>query len=472
LEQYISAGERLAAGDAGAGELLMTVVSGVSGRVEVAEAFGPASRPIVVQYPIGFGQATFVAVDLDRGPVTAWRERPKLLRRLLETAASQSQVGEQEGARGKVSHVGYEDLSGQLRSALDSFPGVTLVAFSWVAALIVLYVALIGPVDYFFLRRFAGKMERTWLTFPAIVILFCVAAWAGVRFSRADRLLVNRVELVDLDVESGLTRGTAWAHIYSPATERFDVSLSPQPAAPGKAEAAGAMLTWQGLPGAGLGGMNSATGKLFNAPYEIVTEHEGGLNVEPHGLPIQVRSTRSLVGRWWTQGESRDAGQLTATSDGVLSGELVNPLSATLQDCTLSYSHWSYRLPRELPAGGKINFERRLPDGNLVWRLTQKYVGEDYKEFATPWDESNRNVPRILEMLLWHEAAGGRSYTGLLHRYQADVDLSQHLRTGRAVLVGRAEAPAAELTLNGEPPDDNASRRWTWYRVVYPVTDE
>jgi hypothetical protein len=473
LEHYINAGERLDTVDPQAGELLMTVLATPRGRVEVAESAGPAPRPIVMHYPVGFGRATLIAVDVDRGPISVWRERPKLMRALLEAVSGESQPGEREGARGRVSHFGYEDLSGQLRAALDAFPGVTLIAFSWVAALIVFYIALIGPADYFFLRRFAGGMERTWLTFPAIVALVCLAAWIGVRYSRANRLLVNRVELVDVDVESGLARGTAWAHVYSPKAERFDVSLTPNSAAPEAEASAGSILTWQGLPGGGLGGMNSTAGKLFNAPYDVVTDQtSGGLQVQLRGMPIQVRSTRSLAGRWWATVQIENTSQLSATSDGRLTGELVNPLNVPLRDCYLAYSHWSYVIPQEAAPGGTIRFDRRLPDGNLVWRLTQKYVGEDYKEFATPWDEANRDVPRVLEMLFWHEAAGGRSYTGLLHRHHADLDLSHHLRTGRAVLVGRGDQPAAELSLNGRPPPDADSRRWTWYRVVYPVVEE
>jgi hypothetical protein len=473
LEQYISAGDRLPAGDPQAGELRMTVLTGARGRIEVAEASGPASRPIVVHYPVGFGRATLIAVDLERGPVAAWRERPKLVRRLLEGSGSELQIGQREGGRGKVSHIGYEDLSGQLRAALDDFPGVTLIAFSWVGALIVLYVALIGPVDYYFLRRFAGKMERTWFTFPAIVVLFCLTAWAGVRFSRVDRLLVNRVELVDVDVESGLLRGTTWAHVYAPATERFDISLAPDTLTrPGEGPS-GVLLTWQGLPGAGLGGMNSTAGNLFNAPYRLAAEQQDGvLRVEPHGMPIQVRSTRSLAGRWWAPAQTAGAGELAATSDGLLTGEIANPLSVPLRDCLLAYNHWWYRVPPEAAPGARITFQRRLPDGNLVWRLTQKYVGDDYKEFATPWDEASRDVPRVMEMLFWHEAAGGRNYTGLLHRYQGDVDLSHHLRTGRAVLIGRIEKPAAELALNGQSPPEDAARRWSWCRVAYPVRSE
>ena len=64
-------------------------------------------------------------------------------------------------------HYGYNDLAGQLRSALDRFDGVRLVPFWLVAGLIVVYLLLIGPGDYFFLRKLVGRMEWTWLTFPA-----------------------------------------------------------------------------------------------------------------------------------------------------------------------------------------------------------------------------------------------------------------------------------------------------------------
>ena len=46
-----------------------------------------------------------------------------------------------------------------------------LVPFWLVAGLIVVYILLIGPGDYFFLRKLVGRMEWTWLTFPLVVLL-------------------------------------------------------------------------------------------------------------------------------------------------------------------------------------------------------------------------------------------------------------------------------------------------------------
>ncbi|MBW3598120.1 MAG: hypothetical protein KY475_12710 [Planctomycetes bacterium] len=474
LETFINAAERLGAGEGRAGGLLAAVLADVRGTVKVAESAGPTQRPMVVHYPVGLGQATLIAVDLDREPLASWRERGKLVRRLLEGFGGGGETAEQTTARGRVSHIGYEDLVGQLRAALDDFPGVTLVAFSWVAALVVLYAALIGPADYFLLRRYVGRMERTWFTFPVVVAVFCLIAWAGVSYFKADRLLVNRVDVVDVDVASRQVRGSSWIHVYSPRGQTYDISLTPQSALATSREGQGTLLTWLGLPGSGLGGMNSAAGRLYNAPYRIVGERENGaLRVEPQEMPIQVRSTRALFGRWWAEAELDSAGELAGSpNDGALDGEVVNPLDVPLQGAVLLYNHWAYRMPQEMAPGGGVSLNRRLPDGNLVWRLTQKSVGEDFKEFATPWDEANRDVPRVMEMILWHEAAGGRTYTGLLHRYQGELDLSSHLAAGRAILIGRVAKSPARLSLGGEAPPDDAVQQWTWYRVVLPVREE
>jgi hypothetical protein len=89
---------------------------------------------------------------------------------------------------------------------------------------------------------------------------------------------------------------------------------------------------------------------------------------------------------------------------------------------------------------------------------------------ATPWDQSSVEVPRIVQMMMFHEAARGRSYTGLTNRYQPYVDLSEHVRLGEAVLVGRSAKRVAQLTQGtsplADPGDENV---WTWYRLVLPV---
>ena len=70
---------------------------------------------------------------------------------------------------------------------------------------------------------------------------------------------------------------------------------------------------------------------------------------------------------------------------------------------------------------------------------------------------------------MFHSAAGGETYTQLVNRYQSYVDLSSHLKLGRAVLIGRSKNAASNIVLN--ETNLKADQGWTYYRVVFPVAD-
>src|SRR5690606_34177351 len=137
---------------------------------------GTIEQPLLIPTPHGFGQILFVPLAIDMGPLAAWKRQGKFLARLLTSTSDERRARVEESAGGGGSHLRYNDLSGLLRVALDRFPGVTLVPFSLVVALMACYVILIGPIDYFLLRRF-GNMTLTWLSFPLLVAAFCVLAF-------------------------------------------------------------------------------------------------------------------------------------------------------------------------------------------------------------------------------------------------------------------------------------------------------
>jgi hypothetical protein len=427
-------------------------------------------QPLVISSAYGLGQVVFVALDLDRPPLVGWEGRSRLLARLLrQDTRGDSAFEEQQG--GKVAHVGYTDLAGQLRSALDQFTGVSLVPFYWVAGLMCLYLVLIGPGDFFFLRRVIGRMACTWLTFPLLACAFSLLAVLLFRQVKLDQLRVNQVDLLDWDLQSSQLRGTTWADVYSPHTETYDLDWScGTPYANLTPAGPHSICSWLGLPGSGLGGLNTtAAPPTFTEPYTL------SLGTAPtgqrlNGTPIQVASTKSFQVRWWARAETAQHSELWANADGLLQGRLVNPLPVNLSECLVLYSKWVYRLESEfdqLEPGAAVQMGRQQPL-DLEWRLTRRRV-EETREVNTPWDQNDLRVPRILEMMMFHAAAGGDQYTQLTHRYHAFTDLSAQLHLDRAVLLGRAEHPVTGLSIDGQPLEQGYDQRWTFCRVVLPV---
>jgi hypothetical protein len=292
---------------------------------------------------------------------------------------------------------------------------------------------------------------------------------------KSDRLALNQIDLVDIDLAGGWMRGTTWAHLYSPRTRTYDLVLRPQwppRSDPATRETA---LSWHGLPGRGFGGMESTALSAFQTDLYQMKVHlgsPGGWRVGLQGLPVAVRSSRSLLGQWWCRGAVDPTSRLAASADGELRGSLRNPLPVTLDQCLLVHGRWAYPVGRLEPSAARsveqLTRLRRLEDV-LVRRSVDL---TEMKSVSDPWDPQSVDVPRIMEMVMFYRAAGGQAYTKLLHRYQGGLDLSDQLTMGRAVLVGHCGQQRAALASHGAAVHGAGHRHGTLYRIVYPVDFE
>ncbi len=446
----------------------------VRGVIEAREA----DLPLVVRSARGFGQVLFVAADLDQPPLSRWKDRRLVVAKLLDLPVGRHDDKQQDFS---VIQFAYDDLSGQLRGALDQFRGVRVVPFGLVAAAIVLYIALIGPGDYFFVKRVLRRMELTWITFPTAVVAVSLAAYAAAHWLKGSELRMNQADVVDVDVATGQVRGTSWFNLFSPRVDRFDLAFAPHPPFP--VEGSGAsdddapetLMGWLGLPGRALGGMNPrAQGPpLWTEAYAF----SPGLDALD-AVPIPAWSTKSFTARWQATAPETVAAEL-ALVDGAPAGTLRNLLDVPLTDCLLAYGAWAYRLG-DLAPGETYTLAPDAPRSELRTVLTgRRYVQEEkvLRQHITPYDRGSVDPEYILGAMLFHEAAGGTRYTDLSNAYQPFIDLSSLLKTGRAVLVARIEqagAPrrAADVLHGGRPiagPDD---RFVSIYRFVLPVEEK
>ena len=470
IEQFASAAARL---DSGAGfRLPMAILSEVDGVVEVGEGFGSDRRPAVVRGMVGMGESVFVAFDISATPFVDWADRSRLLAAIVNLVLSGRDTSSLQMRELVVANTfGFEDVTGQLRNSLEQFQGVRLIPFSLTATLIAVYLLIVGPVDYWVLKRL-GKSTWTWLTFALTIVCFTGLAIYLATSWKGNQLQLNQASIVDVDLEQQVVRGTTWMHLFAPETRMLDLASTHRSPVVQDVQN---VLIWQGVPGEVFGGMDSSLASTtFSRPYQVDAKLEDATHatVRLAQFPIAVWSSRSLLNQWWGQcslGQQVEQ-SLESHSEGQLRGSFTNPFPFELRDVYLVHERWFYPLRSELPANGTV----RLADlsvMDLQTRLTRRRV-VDGRNVMTPWQTADRDVSRILEMMMFFDAANGSSYTGLSNDYQGYLDLSRALKSGRAVMVGRAAEPAAQLEIDGEPLSEEVMQHWTYYRVQIPVKRE
>jgi hypothetical protein len=430
--------------------IMVPQLTEVDGRIEAHAGRRAADLPLVVRSARGLGEVTFAAVDLTQPPLANWSGRGALLQALVRPYVSEKALD--DSTRTLVTR-GYDDLSGALRQQLGrSFAAVSFISFSVVAVLAIAYLLVLGPGDYLLVHRWLHRPWMAWITFPVIVLVVGLGAMALAKWRTGPpRPRLNRLELIDVDTIGGQARGTYWAALYSPQTKQFDLSLEPRPPGQVQETATSALLSWWGLPGAGIGGMH-ATGSDFIIIQEAYrqTEELSRLN----GVPALTSSTKSLMGRW-TSAVGPLLDTRLADDDGLVSGTIVNGTGQLLRNVRVLYGGWGYRLG-DLKPGGQIVIADNLSPHRVKTIVTSAAVGSSAASpaEATQMLTAERASPLgLLNLMMFYDAAGGATFAGLPNRYQAYCDLSRHLELGRAILVADLDGSGSQLidSSSGKP---------------------
>ena len=418
-----------------------------------------AETPLFVERPVGLGTVAFFAADLSTPPFSNWMGRGVLWTKILGGASSGSATAADAPVYVKR---GYRDISGQLRSANDVFEGVAAPSFALALALMFVYLLAVGPLDWLLAKKTFKRSATTWATFPAFVLLFGALAVWTTSATRTSEPRLNQVDLIDVDVESGVVRTASWLGRDSPRDGRRDLTFAPGVASMfGKdakfLDAPTATVAPLTLSGDGVGGaeQRAFAPRVWDVPY--LGSASAGSTASLKNVPFLARSSKSFVGRWTGRLAELPRGDLY--DDGLgLRGTIVNPLDVPIYSAYVVYAGGAYSLGTLAPG------ERKLERSAI--RLEPRRVLNEHRssvptERAERWNSTNynagsRRVPYILRAASFYDLGGGFETYGLEKRLQGDVDLSDLIRCGRAVVYGTVVDPEAE---NYRPLEDGAKSR-------------
>jgi hypothetical protein len=441
--------------------ILVPQLSGVEGNIEVYAGRRPSELPLVVRKAHGLGEVAFIGVDFTSSPLREWAGRRAFLQAVLQPYLGER--GEVGGGQSLVAR-GYDDLSGALRQRLGrAFDGAAPISFSVVMVLAIAYLLVLGPLDYLFVHRWLGRPWAAWVSFPIIVLVFGFSAMGLSDWRRSESgARVNQLEIVDIDMVGGRARGTFWATLYSPQAERFDLALA-TPAPPISQDTA-TLLSWWGLAGVGIGGMQGG-----GAEAGIIRDGywHGDRYAALIGMPVLTGSTKSLLARWTGAAPAWLDARL-ADNSGLIEGSVANQGDKPLQNVRLLYNGWAYRLGN-LDPGEKIDVGEEMSPRRAKTIITRDALGSAGQAEQTVFVPDRATARQVVSLMMFYEAAGGFGFAQLANDYQAYCDLSRLLELGRAILVADVPGGGSRLVdTGGQAPRDGAEEA-AMYRFVLPV---
>ncbi|MGE0375296.1 MAG: hypothetical protein AB7I48_17870 [Planctomycetaceae bacterium] len=445
--------------------------------------------PLWVQIPVCFGRVTLLGLDLAARPLSTWDSLPQLCAHLADHRSDRTD--KRQGKRSaQLARTGISDLSTQIAAAIDQFPQIE-GASSWTAmGWIVVYLLLVGPVDYLVVHRILRRPHLTWITLPLLVCASAALATSTARHDHATGIVSNQVNLIDLDAASGLTRTHHWSSFVSPATRRYDVQTPFRDwwtpagkAAGGDEHSAVAHLGWTGVPENGYRGMYRSGGLDLAKPrYRF----SAGLT-SLEDVPVGIWSSYGITASQHTT--IANAASLVGSDlervGNQLYGTVSSGLPLPLEDWFLADNNLVY-FPRSPDnSAGSLSFAPgqtvSIPDTRIGVRTARSFltgvtnVRRDTKGKANgsdaatreAYDPLSRDFDRIFRAISFYRASGGKDFTTLDNDALERLDLSPFLDLPRAVLYGRIAAAPAELFVDGEPVAPAESE--TYIRVLLPV---
>jgi hypothetical protein len=166
-------------------------------------------RIVAAERAYGSGAVTVVGFDPTIGWIAESSAGEDLWQRLLPGRSSGGPV------------VGDDS---QIVSAASQLPTLALPPIGGLIALLGGYILLIGPINYLVLKRL-DRREWAWVTMPALIVTFAVAAYGIGSFLRGSEVIVNEVAIVR--GAPGATEGTAQAYlgVFSPSRGTYQVRV-------------------------------------------------------------------------------------------------------------------------------------------------------------------------------------------------------------------------------------------------------
>ncbi|MEW6402671.1 MAG: hypothetical protein AB1649_12780 [Chloroflexota bacterium] len=171
--------------------------------------------PLLVEKKIGFGKVIYLAADPSLRPLSNWDGMSQLYESLLSSRP----------VRPEWTREAWDTYSAN--RAVSTLNNLNIPPLAAVCGWLVIYVMVIGPVNFFALRR-SKRRDLAWLTIPALAILFSSLAYFYGSAYRGRNPILNRIAVVQAWDNSPTSSVSALVGLYSPRRAKYSLEADQQ----------------------------------------------------------------------------------------------------------------------------------------------------------------------------------------------------------------------------------------------------
>ena len=448
--------------------------------------------PLMQRVSYGAGMITVVAVDLNTKPVTQWLSLPQLYEMLI--FGRQLETSESRASRsGRISSSGVSDLATQLAVVSDAVPAADRWSTWSVMLLIVVFLLVIGPMDYLLVVRLLKKPHLTWLTFPVLITAACVLAvvWVGTRDAP---LIARQVHLLDVTHPSlkQSIRMRSWGSISAADSGHISVTTKPLSIAStgghNLTTDAQTTVSWHGRAEDVYGGLYREGGVALGRQLSHRSDGLDGQGSGFSSVPMLADGSSAFLGETTADVSASLVveSHLRVPPSGLLEGEFTHHLSSPIRDWAVVFGTRVYRPSSKASASASV-IEPGKPwsrDNNsvAVSDLREFLKGVRTPEHSTPtknigepnhiqiksfYNTQGTNPLDILMMVSLYEVPGGETFVKLQNNALRRDDVGDAIHLNTVLVIGTLDGPLSELIVNGATVTPTDSQ--TVVRLLLPV---
>lgn len=277
--------------------------------------------PLLARRTLGAGKIDYLAADPNNEPLRGWDNLPALWLALVTNGDPQPGWGN-----------GFVDWESAARAAeilpgYDPLPDI-LPLFGF----LVLYILLIGPLNYIVLNRI-NRREWAWITIPGFILLFSVLAY-GLGFNlRGNIATLNRIAVVQAWHDSDRAQVDELVGLLSPRRSTYTLTtegieaLRPIP----RPLAATGLLTRNAQSGIEIGESEQFAARDFNVDASFIAGfHLSGMVEKPAITGQATIADDTIAGQQVVRGSVRNDSDLTLTAPVILARGVARHLEQAL----------------------------------------------------------------------------------------------------------------------------------------------